>query len=126
MTVFTDARLTAMRPALGRYLATGLYALAGDRDSSCQSERTDELAALTVGFAQAFGPTVRVTAIQAGPFLTDISTAWTDEMRRSFEQDLALSRCGRPDEIVGAALFLASGGAVVRHGAVLRLDGGVP
>ena len=34
------------------------------------------LNALTAGFAQAFGPKVRVNTIMAGPFLTDISEAW--------------------------------------------------
>jgi len=34
------------------------------------------LNALTEGFAKAFGPTVRVNCIMAGPFLTDISKAW--------------------------------------------------
>ena len=32
--------------------------------------------ALTVGFAHAFGPTVRVNCIMAGPFLTDVTPAW--------------------------------------------------
>ena len=82
------------------------------------------LNALTEGLAQAFGPTVRVNAIQAGPFLTDISAAWTDEMRREFEQRLALGRCGRPEEVVGAALFLASDASSFATGAILRLDGG--
>ena len=31
---------------------------------------------LTAGFAQAYGPKVRVNTIMAGPFLTDISDAW--------------------------------------------------
>ena len=31
---------------------------------------------LTIGFAAALGPTVRVNTIAAGPFLTDISKAW--------------------------------------------------
>src|ERR1700730_17223452 len=31
---------------------------------------------LTAGFAQAYGPRVRVNTIIAGPFLTDISNAW--------------------------------------------------
>ena len=37
------------------------------------------LNALTVGFAHAFGPTVRVNAIMAGTFLTDVSKAWDME-----------------------------------------------
>ena len=36
---------------------------------------------LTEGFAQAFGPSVRVNCIMAGPFLTDISKAWGPDVR---------------------------------------------
>lgn len=81
---------------------------------------------LTEGFARAYGPKVRVNTIQAGPFLTDISEAWTDEMRAGFEQALALHRCGRPEEVVGAALYFASEASSFCTGAILRLDGGVP
>ena len=37
------------------------------------------LNAMTVGFAHAFGPKVRVNCIMPGPFLTDISKAWDME-----------------------------------------------
>src|SRR3546814_15397947 len=40
---------------------------------------------LTEGFAQAFGPKVRVNTIQAGPFLTDISTNWSGGLREEME-----------------------------------------
>ena len=80
---------------------------------------------LTEGLAQAFGPSgVRVNAIQCGPFLTDISRAWTEEMRAQFGTRAALQRCGNPDEITGAALYLAGERASFCTGAVLRLDGG--
>jgi NAD(P)-dependent dehydrogenase (short-subunit alcohol dehydrogenase family) len=39
------------------------------------------LNALTVGLAEAFAPTVRVNAILPGAFDTDVTRAWTDEMR---------------------------------------------
>jgi NAD(P)-dependent dehydrogenase (short-subunit alcohol dehydrogenase family) len=81
---------------------------------------------LTEGMAQAFGPTVRVNCIQAGPFRTDISKAWSDETTAHFEQTLALGRCGEPAEIVGAALYFASTASSFCTGAVLRLDGGAP
>ncbi|MEV0341403.1 glucose 1-dehydrogenase [Nocardia sp. NPDC050713] len=81
---------------------------------------------LTEGLAQTFGSSgVRVNAIQCGPFLTDISHAWTEEMRAHFDSQAALRRCGNPDEIVGAALYFASERASFCTGAVLRLDGGV-
>lgn len=84
------------------------------------------LNALTIACAQAFGPTVRVNAIQAGPFETDIAKAWTPEMRAHVSRNAALGRVGRPDEIVGTALYLASDASSFMTGAILRLDGGQP
>lgn len=85
------------------------------------------LNALTVGFAHAFGPTVRVNCIMAGPFLTDVTAAWDMEL---FEAEAAkrhaLGRGGQPDEIVGAALYFASDASSYTTGAVLRIDGGIP
>jgi NAD(P)-dependent dehydrogenase (short-subunit alcohol dehydrogenase family) len=84
------------------------------------------LNALTEGLARAFAPKVRVNCIQAGPFQTDIAKAWSSETLARFEQSLALGRCGRPEEIVGAALYFASPASSFCTGAILRLDGGVP
>ncbi|MEU6265615.1 SDR family NAD(P)-dependent oxidoreductase [Saccharopolyspora shandongensis] len=81
---------------------------------------------LTEGFARAFGPKVRVNAIQAGPFLTDISHAWDlDAFAERARTSIALGRGGEPDEVVGAALYFASAASSFCTGAILRLDGGV-
>ena len=83
------------------------------------------LEAMTVGFARAFAPKVRVNAIQAGPFFTDISKAWDlDAFRRRARATLALQRGGEPSEIVGAAVYLASQASSFTTGAVIRVDGG--
>ena len=85
------------------------------------------LNALTRSYAFAYGPSVRVNAIAAGPFLTDISEAWDmPAFERHAKQRLALARGGEPNEIVGAALYLASKGASFTTGAILRVDGGTP
>ena len=81
---------------------------------------------LTEGFAQAFGPSVRVNCIMAGPFLTDISKAWGPEVRERGMPHHALGRAGEPDEIVGAALYFASDASSYTTGAILRVDGGIP
>jgi NAD(P)-dependent dehydrogenase (short-subunit alcohol dehydrogenase family) len=84
------------------------------------------LNALTEAFADAYGPLVRVNAILPGPFLTDISKAW--DMRTFNERakgTIAMRRGGQPDEIVAAALYLASDHASYTTGALLRVDGGV-
>ena len=83
------------------------------------------LNAITEGYAHAFGPTVRVNCIMAGPFLTDISKAWDmDAFEARAKQSLALQRGGNPEEIVGAALYFASDASSFTTGAILRVDGG--
>lgn len=83
------------------------------------------LEAMTKGFAHAFGPTVRVNAIQAGPFFTDISKAWDlTAFQQRVKVSHALQRGGEPHEIVGAALYLASDASSFTTGAILAVDGG--
>jgi NAD(P)-dependent dehydrogenase (short-subunit alcohol dehydrogenase family) len=81
------------------------------------------LNALTVGLADAFAPSVRVNAILPGPFETDATRAWSDEMKSG--SYVPLGRLGRPDEIVGAALYLASDASSFTTGSTIRVDGGV-
>jgi NAD(P)-dependent dehydrogenase (short-subunit alcohol dehydrogenase family) len=81
------------------------------------------LNALTTAFAHEFGPKVRVNTISAGPFLTDISKAWPEEMRRKAHS--ALGRPGNPEEIVTTALYLASPLSSFTTDALVRVDGGL-
>jgi NAD(P)-dependent dehydrogenase (short-subunit alcohol dehydrogenase family) len=80
--------------------------------------------AMTVAFAHAFGPTVRVNCIVPGAFLTDISRHWDMEAFEREAQRFAMRRAGRPEEIVGAVLYLASDAASYTTGALLNVDGG--
>jgi NAD(P)-dependent dehydrogenase (short-subunit alcohol dehydrogenase family) len=85
------------------------------------------LNSITRSFAFAYGPNVRVNCIVAGPFLTDISKAWDMDAFRKFQAPrLAMKRGGEPNEIVGAALFLASPSASFTTGTLVRVDGGTP
>lgn len=81
---------------------------------------------LTEGLAKAYGPTVRVNTLMAGPFLTDVSKAWDFDGIENPFRHLALERAGQPPEIVGAALFLASDASSFTTGSILRVDGGLP
>ena len=82
------------------------------------------LIALTAGFADALGPKVRVNCIMAGPFLTDISRAWDMEKFADQAASFPLRRGGRPEEIVGAALYFASDASSFTTGSILAVDGG--
>ena len=80
--------------------------------------------AMTVGLAHAFGPTVRVNAIMPGPFLTTISKAWDMDVFAERARTFPLRRAGEADEIVGAALYLASDASSYTTGTILTVDGG--
>jgi NAD(P)-dependent dehydrogenase (short-subunit alcohol dehydrogenase family) len=80
------------------------------------------LNAMSASLAHEYGPKVRVNALAAGPFLTDISNAWSEEARQS--SDNARGRPADPQDIVTAALFLASPGSVNVTGGIVRCDGG--
>jgi NAD(P)-dependent dehydrogenase (short-subunit alcohol dehydrogenase family) len=85
------------------------------------------LNAMTEGLAKAYGPTVRVNTLMAGPFLTDISKAWgLEEAAVNPFSHLSLQRAGNPPEIVGAALFLMSDASSYTTGSIVRVDGGIP
>ncbi|MGW2329782.1 SDR family NAD(P)-dependent oxidoreductase [Streptomyces sp. NPDC001700] len=85
------------------------------------------LNALTAGLAHAFGPTVRVNAIMPGTFHTDVTAAWDMDAFAARAAGFALRRGGRPAEIVGTALYLASGElSSYTTGSVIAVDGGQP
>ena len=81
------------------------------------------LNALTRSHAMEFGPTIRVNAIMAGPFWTDISKSWRDDYDKNAPS--AVKRMGRPEEVVSTALYLASPRSTYTTGAIIQLDGGI-
>jgi NAD(P)-dependent dehydrogenase (short-subunit alcohol dehydrogenase family) len=81
---------------------------------------------MTAALARVFAPTVRVNTIMPGMFLTDISKAWDPEtVERRFREDVPAGRGGQPQEIVGAALYLASDASSYTTGSVIKVDGGL-
>jgi NAD(P)-dependent dehydrogenase (short-subunit alcohol dehydrogenase family) len=79
---------------------------------------------LTLSSARVFAPKVRVNCIMPGPFMTDISKAWTPAMVEGLKQSVPLGRGGEAHEVVGAALYLASDLSSYTTGAILKIDGG--
>jgi NAD(P)-dependent dehydrogenase (short-subunit alcohol dehydrogenase family) len=80
--------------------------------------------AMTIGLAHAFGPTVRVNAVMPGPFLTTIARAWDMDVFAERARTFPMRRAGQSEEIVGAALYLASDASTYTTGTILTVDGG--
>ncbi|HKE12587.1 MAG TPA: SDR family oxidoreductase [Myxococcota bacterium] len=103
----------AFKPGVG----LGLY---------CSSKAA--LYALTKVMAQEWAPwNVRVNALAPGPFMTDMmkGAASIPGYLEMVTRSTALKRIAEPEEIVGAALFLASDASAYMTGQALVIDGGI-
>jgi 3-oxoacyl-[acyl-carrier protein] reductase len=80
---------------------------------------------LTRSLAREFAPTIRVNAVAPGPVVTDMldTSVMSPEMIRK-EADIPLGRVGRPEEIAGTVVFLASEQASFYCGQILSPNGG--
>jgi NAD(P)-dependent dehydrogenase (short-subunit alcohol dehydrogenase family) len=68
---------------------------------------------------------ITVNAIAPGPFLTDLPARMlSEEQKRNFTETTALGRFGRPEELIGPALLLASEAGSYITGQTLVVDGG--
>jgi NAD(P)-dependent dehydrogenase (short-subunit alcohol dehydrogenase family) len=80
---------------------------------------------LTQALAHCYAPGVRTNCIMPGAFLTDISNAWSEDVKRAIAKKVPLGRAGEAEEIIGAALFLASDASSYTNGTILKVDGGM-
>ena len=68
---------------------------------------------------------ILVNCIAPGFIATDMTDALPEEARAALLHQIALGRLGRPDDVAGAVLFLASDLAGYITGQVLVVDGGM-
>jgi NAD(P)-dependent dehydrogenase (short-subunit alcohol dehydrogenase family) len=69
---------------------------------------------------------ITVNAIAPGAIDTPLNrTAWSDEVRRVYEQRIGLHRIGTPEEVADVVLFLASDASRYVTGQELVVDGGL-
>jgi len=70
---------------------------------------------------------ITVNAIAPGPFESKMMAFVLDDpgAREAVEQSVPLARIGRPDDVAGLTLFLASRAGSYVTGAVIPLDGGI-
>lgn len=83
------------------------------------------LNALTLGLAGAWAPKVRANLVLPGAFDTDITNAWSPEMKRRAGETNPMRRIGRPEDMVGVCVFLASDAGAYVNGAQVLVDGGM-
>jgi len=79
---------------------------------------------LTKALALAWGPHITVNAICPGWIKTDMIADTDPEVEKRILAETALGRWGTPDEIAGAAVFLASNDANFITGELLIVAGG--
>ena len=69
---------------------------------------------------------ITVNAIAPGPFESKMMAVLEDpEWRAAIEKEVPLGRIGRPDDVAGLALLLASRAGAFMTGTVIPLDGGI-
>jgi NAD(P)-dependent dehydrogenase (short-subunit alcohol dehydrogenase family) len=80
---------------------------------------------LTRHLAKRLAPRITVNAIAPGPFESKMMAAILDSFGEQIAAGAPLKRIGRPDDMAGAAIYLASRAGAYLTGAVIPVDGGI-
>ena len=80
---------------------------------------------LTRHLARRLAPSITVNAIAPGPFESKMMAATLDAVGEQIAASAPLKRIGRPDDMAGTAIFLASRAGSYVTGSIIAVDGGI-
>jgi NAD(P)-dependent dehydrogenase (short-subunit alcohol dehydrogenase family) len=80
---------------------------------------------LTRHLAKKLAPRITVNAIAPGPFQSKMMAATLDAFGAQIAASAPMKRIGRPDDMAGAAIYLASRAGAYLTGVILPVDGGI-
>ena len=116
-----------MKRRAGRIVnITSIVGLTGNKGQANYAASKAGLIGFTKSVAKEYASRgVLANCVAPGFIETDMTAALPDEARATLLQDIALGRLGRPEDVAGAVLFLASDLAAYVTGQVLVVDGGM-
>jgi NAD(P)-dependent dehydrogenase (short-subunit alcohol dehydrogenase family) len=105
---------------------TSILGFVSNAGRSTYSATKAGLIGMCMGSASDLGPFgITVNCIAPGPFLTDLpGRLLTEEQKQKFTERTALRRWGKPEELIGPVLLLASEAGSYITGETLVVDGG--
>jgi NAD(P)-dependent dehydrogenase (short-subunit alcohol dehydrogenase family) len=71
------------------------------------------------------GSRITVNAVAPGPFESKMMAATLETFGEAIAKDCPMGRIGRPDDMAGVAIYLASRAGAYVTGAVIPVDGGI-
>jgi 3-oxoacyl-[acyl-carrier protein] reductase len=116
-----------MKRRTGRIInITSIVGLTGNKGQANYAASKAGLIGFTKSVAKEYASrNILVNCIAPGFIETDMTASLPDEARATLLEQIALGRLGRPEDVAGAVLFLASDLAAYITGQVLVVDGGM-
>jgi 3-oxoacyl-[acyl-carrier protein] reductase len=116
-----------MKRRSGRIInVSSIVGIVGNKGQANYAASKAGLIGFTKSVAKEYaGRGILANCIAPGYVETDMTSGLPDTAKATLLQDIALGRLGRPEDVAGAALFLASDLAAYITGQVLVVDGGM-
>ncbi len=116
-----------MKRRSGRIInVTSIIGLTGNKGQANYAASKAGLIGFTKSVAKEYGSRgILVNAVAPGFIETDMTASLPEDLRKAMLAGIVLGRFGRPEDVAGAVLFLASELSGYITGQVLVVDGGV-